>query len=370
VATILSPLPTPVVFGNWVMRHREFALCAVRSEAGIVGRSFTYTRDGPVAAIVERLIGPHYVGRGYDDPAALSLAAGWSNNANLAAGTGFRALGLVDLATWDLKARAAGIPIAQALGGAAKRMPVVAIVGYPPSTSADEVGEQVSELWAAGWRRFKQAVAESEERTIERLRAAIRAAPEAWHGLDANYIYRTAGDALAFMRKLEELPLGWFEDVVPPGDAELVASIRRGTSIPIAMGDDQGGAYHPQALLEADALDVVRIDVSANGGLSRLPRLLAVAAARGLPCAPHMYAHMHAPILSALGHDEMPIEWGIPWSGVDQYADSLARPIVRDGLMEPLPEGPGLGEIVNLDWIAEQSVADPDGLLGDLAAPA
>jgi hypothetical protein len=50
---------------------------------------------------------------------------------------------------------------------------------------------------------------------------------------------------------------------------------------------------------------------------------------------------------------------------VDQYADSLARPIVRDGLMEPLPEGPGLGEIVNLDWIAEQSVTDPDGLLGD-----
>ena len=51
VATILAPLPTPVVFGSWVMRHREFALCAVRSEAGVVGRAFTYTRDGPIAAI-------------------------------------------------------------------------------------------------------------------------------------------------------------------------------------------------------------------------------------------------------------------------------------------------------------------------------
>src|SRR5581483_11844043 len=199
-------------------------------------------------------------------------------------------------------------------------MPVVAIVSSPPSTSADEGGEQVSELWAAGWRRFKQAVSASEEQTIERLRAAIAAAPEAWHGIDANYIYRTAEDALAFIRKLEELPIGWFEDVVPPGDAELVAAIRRGTSIPIAMGDDQGGAYHPDALLEAGALDVVRIDVSANGGLSRLPRLLRIAGEKHLPCAPHMYAHIHAPVLSALGHDQMPIEWGVPGSGVDQYA--------------------------------------------------
>ena len=245
--------------------------------------------------------------------------------------------------------------------------PVVAIVGYPPSTSADEVGEQVRELRAAGWRRFKQAVAETEERTIARLTAAIEAAPDCWHGLDANYIYRTADDALAFIRKLEGLPVGWFEDVVPPGDAPLVAAIRAASSIAIAMGDDQGGAYHPQALIAANALDVVRVDVSANGGLSRLPPLLARAAEAGVPCAPHMYAHLHAPILSALGHNDMPIEWGVPWSGVDQYADSLARPVVSDGMMEPLPEGPGFGEIVNLDWIGGQSVDDPQHLLSDLA---
>src|SRR5205085_10575434 len=143
---ILAPLPTPVVFGSWVMRHREFALCAVRSEAGVVGRAFTYTRDGPIAAIVDRLVAPQYVGRSYDDPAALTYAAGWANNANLAAGSGFRALGLVDLATWDLKARAAEVPIARLLGGEVGPLPVVAIVGYPPSTSADEVGEQVREL--------------------------------------------------------------------------------------------------------------------------------------------------------------------------------------------------------------------------------
>lgn len=367
VATILAPLASPVTFGTWVMRHREFALCVVRSEGGVLGRAFTYTRDGPVAPIVDRLVAPHYVGRSYDDPVELSFAAGWTNHANLAAGTGHRALGLVDLATWDLKARAAGTPIAKLLGGRVGPLPAVAIVGYPPSMDAEELRDQVRDLHAAGWRRFKQAVSGTEENTLARLRAAIEAAPDSWHGLDANYIYRSVDEALAFIRKLEGLPVGWFEDVVPPGDAEMVAAIRRGSSVAIAMGDDQGGAYHPDALLRAEALDVARIDVSANGGLSRLRPLLRRVADAGLPFAPHMYAHVHAPILSGLGHVDVPIEWGVPGSGVDQYADSLTQPTIRDGLMEPLPEGPGLGDIVNLDWIAEQTVDDPHRLVADLA---
>jgi hypothetical protein len=51
---------------------------------------------------------------------------------------------------------------------------------------------------------------------------------------------------------------------------------------------------------------------------------------------------------------------------VDQFADSLSQPIIRDGLMEPLPSGPGFGELVNVDWIRQQIVDDPDGVLADL----
>jgi hypothetical protein len=70
-------------------------------------------------------------------------------------------------------------------------------------------------------------------------------------------------------------------------------------------------------------------------------------------------------VFSALGHD-VPIEWGIPGSGVDQFADSLAQPVVRDGLMDPLPEEPGFGTLYNAPWIAQQIVEDDDGLLAEL----
>jgi hypothetical protein len=78
-----------------------------------------------------------------------------------------------------------------------------------------------------------------------------------------------------------------------------------------------------------------------------------------------MFAHVHSQVFAALGH-EVPIEWGVPGSGVDQFADSLRQPVVRDGLMEPLPEEPGFGTLFNARWIAEQIVEDEDGLLADL----
>jgi L-alanine-DL-glutamate epimerase-like enolase superfamily enzyme len=105
VATFRAPLPVPVVFGNWVMRHREFAVCGVVADDGTVGVSFCYTRDGPIAGLVERLIAPHYVGADPGSPEILLDQAAWSNNAVLASGVGHRALSLVDVATWDLARR-------------------------------------------------------------------------------------------------------------------------------------------------------------------------------------------------------------------------------------------------------------------------
>src|SRR6266446_7474663 len=71
VATLRAPLPVPVVFGNWVMRHREFAICGVVAGDGTVGVSFCYTRDGPIRDIVDRLVRPHYVGASASRPEEL-----------------------------------------------------------------------------------------------------------------------------------------------------------------------------------------------------------------------------------------------------------------------------------------------------------
>jgi L-alanine-DL-glutamate epimerase-like enolase superfamily enzyme len=367
VVTVRSPLPMTIRFGQWVMTHREFALCRIRTEAGLEGFGFVYTRDGPLAAIVRRNIAPLLIGQSYEDPAALHWQAAWSNNAILASGIGLRALGLVDLATWDLAARARSQSISAYLGGERHSMPVTAIIGYPPTLTPDEVATQVETYLEAGWRRFKQPIAATLDETRARLRAARAAmGPDLWLGMDCNWVFKNSQDAIDFGRSIKDVNLGWMEDIVPPGNARMVAEVRRSGAVPVAMGDEQGGSYHPESILAHDAVDVERIDVTTYGGITRLRDTIEQIEGAGVPFAPHMFAHVHSQVFSALGYHDVPIEWGVPGSGVDQFADSLAQPVVRDGRMEPLPEAPGFGPLYNAPWIAQQSVEDEDGLLAEL----
>jgi L-alanine-DL-glutamate epimerase-like enolase superfamily enzyme len=364
-ATIRHVLETPILYGEWVIRYREFALVRIDAGSGLSGFAYCLTRDGPVAGIITRSIAPVYVGSPVSTPEEAFFRALWSNHAVHAAGIGMRALSVVDIAAWDLAAKAARQPIAAFLGGALKPLPATAIVGYPPTIGADEVARQVKSLWRDGWRRFKVPISPTLDQSIERLEAAREAAPEAWLGFDINMVLHSAEDVLNFERRVRHLHLGWIEDVVPPGDAAMVATVRRGSATPIAMGDEQGGSYHPEALLAASAVDVLRVDATTNGGVTRLRGILRRAAENKVPVAPHMFPHVHSRLMAALGCDA-PIEWGIPGTGVHPMDDCLDQPTVRDGYMQPLPDELGFGKLVEPGWVAKQVVDDPDGVLDDL----
>lgn len=367
VATVRAPLPEPIRFGDWVMKHREFALVRVVAESGLEGFGFTLTREGPVAAAIKQAIADQYVGRKIASAADAAIVfdrCQGSNLAGLSSGIGLRALSIVDLAVYDLLARSAGLSITRYLGGEPSRLPATAIIGYPPGAMPPEaVRAQVDNLRAAGWRRFKIPIALPLDYARDRLIAAREAAGEdAWLGMDAAWLFRSVDEAAAFLESVRDARLAWFEDVFPPGDSRIVARLRQRCNTTIAMGDEQGGSYYPEALLLRTAVDVVRIDLTCMGGISRSHALIEACQEAGVAFAPHMFAHVHSQVFSGIGC-EVPIEWGVPGTGVDQFADALQQPTVVDGLMEPLPEQPGFGELVNPRWLADQDVDDSDGLV-------
>jgi L-alanine-DL-glutamate epimerase-like enolase superfamily enzyme len=368
VMTVQAELPAPVIFGEWIMRTREFALVRVRSSSGVDGFAYTLTRDGAVAEQIRKTIAAIYVGSPVGDQERTFTLAWRRSLASHAAGIGLRALSIVDLACWDLAAKTAGQPIARFLGGQNAPMPATAIIGYPPGTMGpDETGAQTSELYARGWRRFKAPIAATPERSAGRLRAARAAAPDAWLGLDAAWVYDDVDTAAAFVNSIPDVGLGWFEDVFPPGDALLLRDLRRRTSVPIAMGDEQGGLYYPQALIELDAVDVIRVDLTCMGGISRGRRVIDQILGAGLAFAPHMFPHIHSQVCAGLGFTDVPIEWGIPFTGVHPMDDPLPQPVIDSaGRMAPLPEHPGFGRLVDPEWLRSQSHDDPDGILGGL----
>ena len=116
-------------------------------------------------------------------------------------------------------------------------MPAVAIIGYPPGLMGpEETGKQTAELYEAGWRRFKAPVAATPELSAARLRAARANAPDVWIGCDAAWIYDDVDAAAEFVESIDDVGLGWFEDVFPPGDAGIVRRLRERVSVPDRHG--------------------------------------------------------------------------------------------------------------------------------------
>lgn len=365
VATIQGQLPAPVIFGDWIMKHREFAVVRMRVASGHEGWAFTLTRDGAVAEQIRKTMARVYVGSDVADRTRTYRTAWRRSLASHCGGVGLRALSIVDLAAWDLAAKLAERSIAEFIGGSAKPMPATAIIGYPPATvDAQMIGRQVRELADAGWNRFKAPIAPTFESSAARLRAARSAAPDAWLGCDAAWMFDEVDKAAEFARSIADVKLGWFEDIFPPGDAVQLAELRRKIDTPIAMGDEQGGSYYPQALILAKAVDVVRIDLTCMGGITGARRIVDECLKAGMQFSAHMFAHVHSQVFSGWGFTDCPIEWGVPWTGVDPYADSLAQPVIgADGRMRPLPQSAGFGTMLNRDWALSQPHEDPDHIL-------
>src|ERR1700692_1482243 len=105
VATIQGQLPAPVVFGDWIMKQREFAVVRLRTQSGHEGWAFTLTRDGAVAEQIRKIIGRVYLGTEVADRTKPCRTAWRRSLASHCGGIGLRALSLVDLASWDVAAR-------------------------------------------------------------------------------------------------------------------------------------------------------------------------------------------------------------------------------------------------------------------------
>ena len=231
-ATVRAALPEPIVFGDWVMKRREFVLVRVRAESGLEGFAFTLTREGPVAAAIQQAIAYHYVGTtlaSQADAAAVFYRCQGSNLGGLSGGMGLRGLSIVDLAVHDLLARSEGLSIARYLGGEPRSMPATAIIGYPPALHASGRRPRADPRAARGGLDALQDPDRAAPRIRPRPAAAAReaAGDDAWVGMDAAWIFRKVDDAVAFLDSVAAAKLGWFEDVFPPGDAGIVAEPAR-----------------------------------------------------------------------------------------------------------------------------------------------
>ncbi|MHC9046912.1 mandelate racemase/muconate lactonizing enzyme family protein [Microbacterium saperdae] len=294
-ATAVLPLPAPLQLGAMTVTRREYSAVQASDAEGTTGVAYCLSREAPMAEIVERLVAAHALGADADDPTTT-----WERMLRGSAIVGRvglvrRAIGLVDIALWDIAARRAGVPLWQLLGTGDAPRDSMLVAAYPsPSRPPREVADEVL-AQAGGWSQVKISRA-ADPAYMRELIALLNTELPASTGLvvDVGFGWPDAETALAEIAQWGDPRLAWLEDPLLPEDAAGCARIRRESGLAVSVGDEVTDPAVLRALVEQDAVDVLRLDVVAIGGVTPARELIAWATERGVPVSGHVYSEVTA----------------------------------------------------------------------------
>ena len=306
-------------------------------------------------------------------------------------GVSHKAIAGVELALWDLKAKALGVPVYELFGGPLRdrvrvywshcgttRARNAAMLGVPPLHSYDDIaalGREVvrqgitalktnvvipgdpatvySPGFAAGGGSMDGVVTTDVLAKIERLIGTFREAvgPDVGIALDLNYNFRTEG-VLRIAKLLEPFDLQWLE--YDNWDPQALLQIKQSTTTRICSGESLVTTRQYRPFFELHAMDVAMVDLPWNGfGPAR--RVADMAEAYELNVAPHNYYSHLSTLISAnfcavtpnVRIMEIDID-DVPWK------DTLvtAKPEIQAGHVL-IPTAPGWGADIDERVLAE-----------------
>jgi len=344
----------------------DATLIRVETDKGLVGFGAALGTPPVVQAIVEHELAPDVEG---EDPFFSELifekmynGSRWKPalergvtqaDESRRRGMAMEAIAGVDIAVWDVKAQALGIPLYQALGAVRSSVRGYASGGWAPGAEAEaELGGYASKGFTACKMRVVGRDGFSIEKCLARVEAARRGiGPDVELMVDAHGSLEVAV-AINLAKALEPYNIAWFEEPVTPDDHTGQAEVRRATRIPIASGEREFTRFDFQDLLEKRALDIAQPDVARAGGLTEIRRISALTSAHGVRLAPHAWgsgllfaASIHTAMSSANCHilevtqGYMPMMWELLNEPFDIRADGTVH----------APDRPGLGFTLRAD---------------------
>jgi mannonate dehydratase len=221
------------------------------------------------------------------------------------------AIAAVDVALWDIKAKLAGMPLYQLLGGASRR----GLLAYGHASGADipSLFESIDEHLQLGYRairiqtgvpglgsvygvasgggsgpRYDYEPARRTAVPIEEswdTRAYLRHVPAVFEAVrnkvgpelpllhDVHHRL-TPIQAAKLGKSLEPFDLFWMEDCTPAENQEALRLVRRHTTTPLAIGEVFNTVWDYQTLITEQLIDYVRSAVTHTGGISPMKRLM------------------------------------------------------------------------------------------------
>jgi len=256
----------------------------------------------------------------------------------------------LDCALWDIRGKAAGLPVYRLLGGPVRRtFPAYAsALGFAidPEKAADRARSFSDQGYTAQKWFFRYGPMDGEigaQKNIQLVRTIRQAVGsevdimlDAWNSWDVRY-------AMDMARRLAEYRPRWIEEVVKPDDIPGYARVRAASPVPIAGGEHEYTRWGARDYLTAGAVDVYQADTFWAGGISEMAKIFALASAFEIQAIPHGHSvPVNAHLTAAQSPTLTPyIEYLVQWNEITQFF--LAHPIRPVDGQITVSDRPGLG---------------------------
>ncbi|NKB70218.1 MAG: enolase [Candidatus Latescibacteria bacterium] len=285
-------------------------------------------------------------------------------------------LSVLDMALWDLQARAYNLPLYKLLGGCRDKVPAYAST-FPNMGPPEVYAEHALACKERGYTHYKihpyyfwdpetsqpvQGRPSHIAKDIEACRAVRQAVgPDMVLSYDPWGTYRTYEEAYKVGRVLEELDFYWYEHPMNEYRVAPYEKLCRELSIPILSPEIAAGSFYTRAeWIRRQASDMSRIDVL-RGGVTGVKKMAAVCEAFGVKCEIHMSGFANLQLLGSTSEDTCQYyERGLEAPGVDYetpppYLEAICDPLDDEGYVH-LSQEPGMGYRLNWDYIENNKI--------------
>jgi galactonate dehydratase len=207
------------------------------------------------------------------------------------------ALSAVEMALWDIKGKALGVPVYQLLGGKVRdSVPCYANGWFANAKTPAEFAACATKAVALGYKALKWDPFGAVFRTISaqglRDSLAVVEAVKSAVGTSAELLIEGHGRfelpaARRIAKALEDYDVQWFEEPLIPGNLENYARLRHETRTPISMGERLYTRWDFREVFERGCADFIQPDVSHAGGIWELRKIAAMAEVAQVAFCPH-----------------------------------------------------------------------------------
>jgi len=205
------------------------------------------------------------------------------------------ALGAIDMALWDIKGKALGVPVYELLGGLARDHVECYSTAFPDKGSLKETARACVE---AGFRAFRHATADPPQGQPFNSHQAVRRTYEECVqireaiGKDADWAldYHTRfdfPDAVRLSTLIEPLEPYFAEDLIRSENPGVYRELRKQVKVPIAVGEQFGSRWDINELVEQQLIDYARVTLPNVGGITEYMKIQAICETHYVGLIPH-----------------------------------------------------------------------------------